>query len=313
MSGVRASQRPPLKKNHCGGSFLLLCCSIGYKNKSNKSIMGCFKNFKNNDLVYILILFLLFFIFLPFFWGRWGAVFVDSARELYVPTLILNGKVLYKDILNLYGPFAYQLNALLYFIFGININVLFWAGTINSLVIMYSSYFIVRSFSSSLTSFVSSLMIMCTFIFRCTYECYSNYFFPYSYAIVYSLSFTLLSLCFLLYYLKTENIKLIYLSLFFMGLSLITKLDFCLFLLIFIPFFLGSKKIKLFKKLIGMILLCIPALFSWGVLFLQGVGFKDIENIFVFGQSFFNSPTVRYFNENFIGGCLNRKILLGVF
>ena len=42
---------------------------------------------------------------------------IDCGREVYYPQEILNGKVLYKDLFNIYGPFAYLFNAFLYKIF----------------------------------------------------------------------------------------------------------------------------------------------------------------------------------------------------
>lgn len=62
---------------------------------------------------------------------------IDTGRELYIPFRMLNGEVLYRDIVNIYGALAYQVNALLYLIFGASFNVLRVAGIINSTLIIW--------------------------------------------------------------------------------------------------------------------------------------------------------------------------------
>src|SRR5882762_6715421 len=37
-------------------------------------------------------------------WATWGDLSIDSGRELYVPAVLLEGKMLYRDIWYLYGP-----------------------------------------------------------------------------------------------------------------------------------------------------------------------------------------------------------------
>ena len=37
-------------------------------------------------------------------WGHWGDFQIDNGRELYVPVSILHGKLLYRDVWYMYGP-----------------------------------------------------------------------------------------------------------------------------------------------------------------------------------------------------------------
>ena len=80
----------------------------------------------------------LFFLF----YGKQDVYLVDVGREAYIPWQMLKGQLLYKDIFNVYGALGYQINAILYYIFGVHLNTLYFAGFFNSLIILYSVFFI---------------------------------------------------------------------------------------------------------------------------------------------------------------------------
>ena len=61
-------------------------------------------------------------------WARWGDFQVDCGRELYVPSEILRGKLLYRDIFYPYGPLAPYAGALLIAIFGPHLVVFYLFG-----------------------------------------------------------------------------------------------------------------------------------------------------------------------------------------
>lgn len=258
------------------------------------------KNITKLDYIYISIIFFLFSTLTAICWGNWGDVFIDLTREIYLPTLVLDGKILYKDCLNMYGPFSYLFNAFLYFIFGIKVDVLAWAGVVNTLIILMCVYFITRSISSPKTSFFATLLPLCILVFKFTARNISNYYIPYSYAIVYALSFFLLALLFLIYYLKQKNHWYMYLSALFMGLSISAKLDYALFLIILIPFILTNNE-TLSKKLNALFLIILPSIFLFGILFLQGLDVNTFKNILKFGYNFLTAPSVIEFNKNIYG------------
>src|ERR1700674_3370252 len=54
-----------------------------------------------------------FIVLAIYTWGRWGDFQVDCGRELYVPSEILRGKLIYRDFFYSYGPLAPYLCALL--------------------------------------------------------------------------------------------------------------------------------------------------------------------------------------------------------
>jgi 4-amino-4-deoxy-L-arabinose transferase-like glycosyltransferase len=66
-------------------------------------------------------------------WATWGYLPVDTGREMYVPAMLAQGKMLYRDIWYGYAPLGPYVNALLFRVFGIHLNVLYWAGSLAAL------------------------------------------------------------------------------------------------------------------------------------------------------------------------------------
>ena len=66
-------------------------------------------------------------------WASWGNVTVDSGHEMYVPAVLSEGKMLYRDVWYMHGPLAPYLNSVLFRIFGLRLEVLYWAGSLSAL------------------------------------------------------------------------------------------------------------------------------------------------------------------------------------
>src|SRR6202171_2328213 len=66
-------------------------------------------------------------------WARWGNPTVDSGHEMYVPALLSAGKMLYRDVWFMFGPAAPYFNSYLFRLFGVHLNVLYWAGSLAAL------------------------------------------------------------------------------------------------------------------------------------------------------------------------------------
>jgi hypothetical protein len=66
-------------------------------------------------------------------WAAWGNLTIDSGHEMYIPALLAEGKKLYRDVWFMYGPAAPYFNAYLFRLFGIHLNVLYWAGSLSAL------------------------------------------------------------------------------------------------------------------------------------------------------------------------------------
>ena len=66
-------------------------------------------------------------------WGAWGNLTIDSGHEMYIPALLAEGKMLYRDLWFNFGPLAPYFNSYLFRLFGIHLNVLYWAGSLAAL------------------------------------------------------------------------------------------------------------------------------------------------------------------------------------
>ena len=213
------------------------------------------------------------------FWGLQGHVAVDSGREFYIPEQMLGGQVLYKDIFNIYGAFAYQINMVLYKLFGANTLTLHVFGNIVGLGIIALIYLSARQFLDRFYSILVAVVSIIIGIFKM--EIF-NYTVPYSFAVIYGMFCALISFYLMCSYYKNDDKKYLYYSVFFAGVAFALKYDFAPFLLVY-PVICCIKKesVKTFIKLI-LIGLIIPVL-SIGAVFLAGFGFNDfLVNIDLF-------------------------------
>ena len=266
------------------------------------------------DVLAFSILLIAFIFLAHIFVSHQGSPIIDCfAQGAYIPAEILKGKILYKDIIVPYGPFSYQFNAILFIVFGEHLNALYAAGIVNSLVILSTIYLIARSISSRWVAFTVSFIIMTTCVFH--YYIF-NYIFPYSPAISYALAAFLLSLLFLIYYLKTSNPIYTRFSFFFISISMLCKLDFSLFLIPLLIIVLFLKPTSRKDSILNFAILIIIPLVSWGTLFLQGLTLSDMSNYLYHFDKFIKSPLMTDFSKNYTGlypTIKHLKLIIGVF
>lgn len=262
--------------------------------KNFNSMVKLFITKNKTDIIcYSFILF--FFLFLCFlYWGKLGNLIVDYGRETYVSIAISNGGVLYKNIFNIYSPLGYQLNAIIYQIFGEKFSVLYSVGAINTLVILTCIYYISRKYLSEFLSMGVCFLTMTLCCFS-PGDC-SNFIFPYSYSTYYALTFFLIAFICLFEYLSSENKDVFAISSFlFLGISLAFKIEFILFLPILLCSIAFLKPIKKVSIFISIILFFIAPALSFGVLFLQGLNYSDIVYHLHFMKKYAEVPSMKYF------------------
>lgn len=222
-----------------------------------------------------------------------GHILIDSGREVYYPTQILLGKVLYKDIFNIYGPFSYMFNAILFKLFGINLNVLYLSGSICSFLISSLIYLVSKRFLSEFLSFSIAIFTIAIGVLNLNLF---NFIFPYSYGMLYGITAFLISIFFLLKYEKEpqKNIYL-YLSSFFAGLCITSKYEFLPYLIVILYAALKIKSLNL-KQYCCLIfsLLFVPT-FCFGTLFLQGLKVNDLVSTASIIKKMMESQTLKYF------------------
>ena len=177
-----------------------------------------------NDLKYFLPLFFLLLLTFVLTWAHQGHIIIDCGREVYYPERILSGKVLYKDLFNIYGPFAYLFNAFLFKIFAVKLSVIYLAGVFTAVGIISMIYLISRLFFENFLSFsITALSI--------AIGCFSfyifNYVFPYSFGMTYGFLSCLVSLYLLMLFIRSENNYILYyMSTFFAGLAVSNKYEY---------------------------------------------------------------------------------------
>lgn len=252
---------------------------------------------KYKSIILPLVLLLVFALCTALTWGKWGHIIYDCFREAVIPQALLDGKVLYRDITNLYPPLAYQFNALLFLIFGNSLNTLYWAGIINSLIVLSIIYFLVKKYSNNLTAFIAVLSIMALLVFRVYPSTTTiSWFFPYSYSFIYAFSACLLSLLSFVLYKENQKHLFLCLSFLFIGLSFAFKLDFVLFALI--PFLEFIKRKSLRTFLIGAACFLSPFVISILIYLLTGGTIADLQNEVKFLADFAKTPSVILFNKS---------------
>lgn len=245
---------------------------------------------KNKPLI---ILWLLCITALIIFMGHYSNILFDVGRETYYPQRILEGKVLYKDLFNIYGPFSYLWNAFLYKIFGINLRALYISGAICSLAIVSGVYLIAKRFLNTSLSFAIGLFTIVTGV--CANHLF-NYTFPYSWAMLYGTVGFLYSVYFLIKYKDNENPHFLYMAGLLAGFAAANKYDFIIYSIFLFCVSIFTKNKKNILNFITSFMV-FPIL-SFGILFLQGLRIEDLIVAMQEIQKLMNTKTLEYFYSN---------------
>lgn len=193
---------------------------------------------------------------------------LDIGREIWFPAEILNGKVLYRDIFNLFGPFSYLCNALIFKIFGTNLHTFYGIGCTLAVLAIAGIYKLAELFVNKHTAF-----LICLFSISCCVTTILSFSFvhAYTFAIVYGIIAFIYSVYF---YTKKKS----FLAALTGGIALCCKYEFifyAVFLLICI-ILNSNKNIK--KILASLFLMMLPCIICFGYLFKNGLTFADIFN-----------------------------------
>lgn len=248
--------------------------------------------FDKNNFISLTLIWATLFLAIIFTYAHQGNLLIDNGREAYYPVQILAGKILYKDILNIYGPFAYLLNALLFKIFGINLNILYIAGYVCTFAVSTLIHLIAKRF---LPTFLSFSIAIFTVIIGVLTPYLSNLIFPYSYGMLYGLVSFLFSIWFLLKYQSSEKTHYLYLSSLFAGISTASKYEFLSCFLVVIYAMIKVKPLQFKEYLISILsFLSIPIL-CFSILFIQGLRIENLIYSISILKKIAQSQTLQYF------------------
>lgn len=98
-------------------------------------------------------------------WQKWADLIVDYGQQLYLPWQLSEGKVLYRDLDYLFGPFSAYLHALLFKIFEPGIMVLAWFNLGVVAALSFLIYLLFKYFSDALTANLATLAFIGIFAF----------------------------------------------------------------------------------------------------------------------------------------------------
>ncbi len=267
----------------------------------------------SKNVLYPAILGVLFVIFTMVTWGKWGNPIFDTFREALLPTEFLKGEVPYRDFLCLYPPLGYQINAILYKIFGVSLNVLYFAGIISSIFILGGMYFVTKKFTNDKIAFIATFLTMCYQVFRVSGTEFTSWFFPYSYSALYAFVAVFGAFLCLINFEFSEDKKVgfLYGAAFLFGLSVTFKPEYTPFGLLII--FIVAKNYSLKNLLLSAFSAILPIGLSMGQMFMTGFRASDFKIVQDFYANFQNSASVAEFNATSYPSLtefLNSKVLL---
>lgn len=156
------------------------------------------KNHKS-DLLSISIILIFFFIMLAISWGKLGSIVVDCFRNAYVPSELLKGNLLYRDIFHYYCPLVPYLHMGLFKIAGVHLNVLYTIGATLSFLMLGGFYYLARQLLPVWMAFALLVFFLARLIF---FSGIFQFIFPYSYEALYGSFFILLTMISIVLYLK---------------------------------------------------------------------------------------------------------------
>lgn len=133
-------------------------------------------------------------------WQGWGHPIIDLGREVYVPSQLREGRLLYRDIAYNYGPIAPYAAAALTAIFGDTLAVHAWWGAAIGLATMAGLYALGCFLGVRSVGFAAALLfVLFSFFAQSTFGC--NYILPYAQAATLSMAMAIWSLHQLMVYL----------------------------------------------------------------------------------------------------------------
>lgn len=127
-------------------------------------------------------------------WLRWGDLVIDTGRELSMPLELLSGRLLYRDIFYLYGPFSPYCNAGFMRLFGGGVGALVLSGTLATAAMAWLCFRVSRFF---LGPWISALC-GATYLFVLAFAHYESlgiftHILPYAYPSVHGTALSLAS------------------------------------------------------------------------------------------------------------------------
>jgi len=170
----------------------------------------------------ILVLIVLFAAVSVVSWETWANPVIDGGREMNAPLRLLRGETLYQQVYYLYGPVTPFLNAFLYQLFGVHLNVLYSAGLTGSLMLIGMIFYMARRFMTAYEAMLAGMAVILFSVFKQG----GNLIFPYSYAALYGTLLGTLALIFQIRHVRSHRAASLFAGGLLSGLALCCKIEF---------------------------------------------------------------------------------------
>lgn len=267
-----------------------------------------YNKIKKIDFYFLLLLFLTVFICSKFICHS-TLPLIDIGRELYFPQEILNGKVLYKDIFNLFGPFSYLFNALLYKIVPLKtFTVVKIIGYMVSILYISGIYSVSKKLFEKFYAFIISLF---SIIIGVASVGLFSYTMPYAISIMYGAIAFIWSIYFFITsaYNNSYNYKKILISVLLGGIAVFNKYEFLLYGILLL-----CSVIQIYRNDIKRIISILLSFFSsgivcYGYLILSGLNINDLINAAKLIKTLVKTPAYVYYYTS-IGTIYSNNTLL---
>ena len=255
-----------------------------------EKIKNIIKSYEIFDLLILLFVMLIYFFL---FTGHFQTVFTDRGRELLIPQEILNGAVPYKDILLIYFPLSYYINAFVYKVLGVSVNSLFISQLFFCTCFIILYYFIAREFLSRKMSLFLGLFVISSCIYA-NNDLFS-YITPYSYGRVFGILGSVACLYFMLQLFKQDNPKYLYLSSLYAGFAFSNKFEFFSSVIVLILGICLYKKKNINDILKSFVFFSVFPIITALILIVQGVSIQNITEAIKFAVKFSTTPVMNEF------------------
>lgn len=139
-------------------------------------------------------------------WRKWCDPFIDYGHQLYVPWQIAEGRVLYRDIPYLYGPFSVYFNSVLYRLFGVHLLTLALFDHLLLAVLVWLVFRVIEETCDFAAAFACAACFLAIMAFsQYTPVDNENYITPYSHELVHAMVFTWAAILSFILYLKDRR------------------------------------------------------------------------------------------------------------
>lgn len=166
-------------------------------------------------------------IMLSISWRKWLDTTIDFGRELYIPWMITNGSMLYKDMMYFNGPFSPYVNAFIFHVFGVGLSTIIYFNLMLTAILTMLIYIALKNISSSASALLGCLIFISLFAFnQYLWVGNFNYICPYSHEMLHGMLLSWIVIICLITFVDTGSKITIFGAGIVSGLVFLTKTEF---------------------------------------------------------------------------------------